>query len=272
MTHAIHNFFTALWNDYVAIAPNAAKIKAVFEARGETVRNDHIAFRTLDLAPIGLASLERHILALGYHRFEPYTFTEKKLQAWGYVHPDRAAQWPRIFLSALQVAQLSAGAQTILRGIAAQINAARADDPSVLWSGRLWSPVSYADYQTLLAESEYAAWFAALGFHANHFTVSINGLQHTPTVAGVLDVVEHAGFPILAAGGRVKGTPAELLEQGSTLADRQPVQFADGVTEIIPTCYYEFARRYPDASGHLYDGFVAASADKIFESTHTNSR
>jgi hypothetical protein len=36
----------------------------------------------------------------------------------------------------------------------------------------------------------------------------------------------------------------------------------------IPTCYYEFARRYPLADGRLYQGFVAASADRIFESTH----
>ncbi|MEJ2595547.1 MAG: DUF1338 domain-containing protein, partial [bacterium] len=35
----------------------------------------------------------------------------------------------------------------------------------------------------------------------------------------------------------------------------------------IPSCYYEFARRYPDASGKLYGGFIAKSADKIFEIT-----
>lgn len=270
MTMTPQQFFTHLWTDYVLIAPNAAKIRALFESRGETVANDHVAFRTLNLSPIGLGTLEKHLLALGYQRYENYQFAEKKLNAWGYVHP--SGQHPRIFLSELLTEQLSPTAQTILKTLTAQVNPAAAAETGVLWSGRLWSPIRYEDYQTLLAESEYAAWFAALGFHANHFTVSINGLEKTPTVAGVLDVVEAAGFPILAAGGRVKGTPAELLEQGSTLADQQIVTFADGVTKTIPTCYYEFALRSPDASGHLYDGFVAASADKIFESTDVKEK
>ena len=35
----------------------------------------------------------------------------------------------------------------------------------------------------------------------------------------------------------------------------------------IPCCYYEFAKRYTQADGKLFRGFVAQSADKIFEST-----
>ena len=59
-----------------------------------------------------------------------------------------------------------------------------------------------------------------------------------------------------------------LLEQGSTLADRAEFTFAGGQVEEIPTCYYEFAKRYRTSDGRLYQGFVAASADKIFESTN----
>lgn len=44
-------------------------------------------------------------------------------------------------------------------------------------------------------------------------------------------------------------------------------QFGDGVYSI-PACYYEFAKRYPMANGNLYHGFIAKSADKIFESTN----
>ncbi|MGB1300776.1 MAG: DUF1338 domain-containing protein, partial [Pseudoalteromonas tetraodonis] len=33
-------------------------------------------------------------------------------------------------------------------------------------------------------------------------------------------------------------------------------------------CFYEFAIRYPKPDGEIYTGFVAASADKIFESTN----
>jgi len=36
----------------------------------------------------------------------------------------------------------------------------------------------------------------------------------------------------------------------------------------VPSCYYEFAKRYADKSGEIYQGFVTTSADKIFESTN----
>jgi hypothetical protein len=74
------------------------------------------------------------------------------------------------------------------------------------------------------------------------------------------------GFTLNASGGEVKGTPAELLEQSSTKAGILPIQFTEG-TYNIPSCYYEFAFRYPDMDGKLYPGFIAKSADKIFEST-----
>ena len=46
----------------------------------------------------------------------------------------------------------------------------------------------------------------------------------------------------------------------------QSVKFDEGTLQI-PSCYYEFALRYPMTNGELYMGFIASSADKIFEST-----
>ena len=51
------------------------------------------------------------------------------------------------------------------------------------------------------------------------------------------------------------------------MADKVKVQFTELDTEV-PSCYYEFAKRYPDTNGKLYQGFVSKSADKIFESTN----
>ena len=51
------------------------------------------------------------------------------------------------------------------------------------------------------------------------------------------------------------------------MADKVKVYFGSSAIEI-PSCYYEFAKRYPEANGNLYQGFVAKSADKIFESTN----
>ena len=69
-----------------------------------------------------------------------------------------------------------------------------------------------------------------------------------------------------ASGGEIKGTAEEYLRQSSILADKFEVQFEEGVKEIT-SCYYEFAYRYELPNGELFKGFIASSADKIFEST-----
>lgn len=262
---AIEGFFQGLWSEYTAITPQAGVIHAALRERGEEVINDHVAFRTFDCPPVSLDSLEPPLLELGYRRFAPYEFPVKKLRAWGYVHEDPLQ--PRVFLSELVTAEFSPRLREIVAGLCAQVDRERTTSPEIFSAGVAWEPVTSETYEALLAESDYAAWVAALGLRANHFTVSVNHLRGFDGVAAVADFVESLGFRINEEGGRVKGSPGELLEQASTMADREEVAFAGGERQRIPTCYYEFARRYPDADGRLYDGFVAASADRIFEST-----
>ena len=119
----------------------------------------------------------------------------------------------------------------------------------------------------LLEESEYAAWMAAWGYRANHFTVSINHLNEFKTIAAVNQIIKDAGIALNTTGGEIKGSAEVLLEQSSTLANKINVKFSDKEMEI-PSCFYEFAYRYNKPDGELYTGFVAASADKIFESTN----
>jgi Domain of unknown function (DUF1338) len=256
-------FFEALWADFAIIAPQAAAILRRLEAHGENVRNDHVAFRTFNLAPISLERLEPIVLGLGYQLLDEYRFEDKHLRARAYLCPGS----PRVFLSELLCEELSGWAQAVISQLLAQVRPDFAATPEVFWSGRPWLPLRFADYERLSSESEYAGWLAALGLRPNHFTVSINHLKTLTDVNQVLDFVEAAGYRINVAGGRVKGSRDVLLEQGSTLADRVPLQFADG-PRIIPTCYYEFALRHPDRAGRLYEGFVPSSADRIFESTH----
>jgi hypothetical protein len=87
----------------------------------------------------------------------------------------------------------------------------------------------------------------------------------------VNDFLKKNGFLINSSGGEIKGTPEELLEQSSIKAEAIHVQFIEGIYQI-PGCYYEFAKRYPDADSKLYNGFIAKSADKIFESTDFYSK
>lgn len=258
-------FFSHLWADYITITPQAEKIRALFEAAGEQVVNDHVAFRTFAHTPLQLDKLELVILALGYRRQDEYFFRAKKLRAYSFIHTN--PDLPKIFCSELLSDQLSASAQHIIARYSDQIIEPPLE-PGLFWSGRHWLTPSWQDYSALLAESEYAAWLLAMGIRANHFTISINHLSGPPSIQAVLAQVKQAGFAINSVGGEVKGNPAILLEQGATLADRQRFVFAAGDAHEIPTCFYEFALRYADANGVLYQGFVEANADKIFESTH----
>jgi len=121
-------------------------------------------------------------------------------------------------------------------------------------------------YELLLLESEYAAWVYINGFRANHFTVRINDNKHLDSLHKVNAFLKENGFRINNVGGEIKGDPAGLLEQSSIMAEKIKVQFKEGLFEV-PGCYYEFAKRYNGADGKLFTGFIAKSADKIFEST-----
>lgn len=83
----------------------------------------------------------------------------------------------------------------------------------------------------------------------------------------VNNLLKKNGYLLNTSGGEVKGTPSELLQQSSTMADIVKVNFKEGLFEV-PSCYYEFAQRHADSNGKLYSGFIAKSADKIFESTN----
>ncbi len=256
--------FAALWSDYVAMTPQAARIQRLFAARGEHVQNDHVAFRTFDCAGLGLAAVAAPFERLGYLERDRYRFADKKLIAKYWQHPDRTL--PKIFISELCTAELSPEARAIIANLVTQLPAGFADRADLPWAGRPWR-CTRADYEALLAESEYAAWLAAFGFRVNHFTVAVNTLT---TFSGLRELgafLVAEGFTLNNAGGAIKGTPADHLEQSSTRADTVAVDLA-GETLLLPSCYYEFAKRYVDsATGEVFHGFVPASADKIFEST-----
>lgn len=258
-------FFERLWADYITMTPQAERIATALAERGEQPLNDHVAFRTFNQGPISLQQLEPSILSLGYTKFEDYDFKKKKLNATGYVPDDK--RLPRIFLSELRVEELSKDAAQIIQRLIAQIPDEFSPTPALFWQGLLWDSPSFDEYQTLANESEYAAWLSVIGLRANHFTINVNSLTTFNEIEQMNQFVEAMGFSMNSSGGRIKGSPEVLLEQSSTIASQQEVEFANGECHTVPTCYYEFAKRYPDQTGQLYDGFVAASADKIFEST-----
>ncbi|MCF7483666.1 DUF1338 domain-containing protein [Vibrio sp. J1-1] len=256
--------FESLWQDYIQrLCPSAAKVHQLLQ-EDEPLINDHIALRTFNVEPLGIETLAKPFLAIGYKACGDYVFESKKLVAKHYEHPD--PKQPKVFISELKVEECSPELQAIVAKLAAQVDADKLADSAFLHGGRLWD-LNFADYQTLAKESEYASWLAAHGYGANHFTVSVNQLNQYDEVKQVNDYLRQSGFVINESGGEVKGSPEVLLEQSSTMADKVPVYFSEG-SEIIPGGFYEFAKRYSMENGELYPGFVAASADKIFESTN----
>ena len=257
--------FDKLWNQYTDLNPQAEKIHALLEERGERVLNDHVAFRTYRHPKLGIEPLAKIFKKYGYEPKGEYHFEEKKLYAIHLEHKDLTK--PKVFISELLVEKFPKNIQTIINSLCDKVPQSQIDSEEFCISGRPWN-IDYKTYQELLAVSEYAGWMAAFGFCANHFTVNVNALETFKTLADLNTFLKQQGFPLNASGGEIKGGPSVFLEQSSTLAGKKKVQFQDGTHEI-PSCYYEFAKRYKLPNGELYHGFVEKSADKIFESTDT---
>jgi len=265
-----NDIFNRLWKDYTKQNPSAGKIFELFSRKGEVIKNDHIAFRTFNDPRMDIDVLEKPFLKNGYVRKGEYVFEEKHLFARHYEHStDNEA--PRVFISQLVLRDFSTFLQDTIREVINSLPDAVYQSENLIFEGSLFKNLSFEVYNKLRIESEYAAWMYVFGFRANHFTVSINALKKYDTIEKVNEFVKSNGYPLNTSGGEIKGTEEELLRQSSTLADRVSVKFIEGIYEI-PACYYEFAQRYNDINGNLYSGFIAKSADKIFESTNFYSK
>ena len=260
---AVKTLFSKIWDNYLDVTPSALKIHDLLST-GNDLINDHVAYRTFNIEKVNLDKLSAHLLALGYTECGEYHFKAKKLYAKHFEHTDTTL--PKVFISELLVEEFSQPVQNIIKRMVNSVSPANVASNSFLYSGTHWQ-VSSDEYQTLLEESEYAAWMSAWGYRANHFTVSINHLENFDTIEQVNEAVKSGGFPLNTSGGEIKGDKTVMLEQSSTIADKAEVIFSDK-SVLIPSCFYEFAKRYELPNGNLYTGFVAASADKIFESTN----
>ncbi|HEV7378407.1 MAG TPA: DUF1338 domain-containing protein [Dyadobacter sp.] len=251
------------------------------------IENDHIAFRTMGVTKLGVKSFEKIFLHYGYEKKDHYCFEGKKLDAWWYSPPRETD--PRIFVSELRVGDLSEESQRIIKSYTDEVITDPADSLD-LDNGHevdnflhkpLWRTPSLADYQTLLKESEYAAWVIYNRYYLNHFTISVHNLpEGYNTVANFNQFLESIGIKLNTSGGKIKTSPDGGLIQSSTVAEMIDAEFANAETMSISGSYVEFAERkvlpeFSDLPGdkilrkHRRDGFEAANADKIFESTYT---
>jgi hypothetical protein len=270
--------------DVSAILAAMTRENIIKDAPG--IENDHIAFRTLAVPFLGIQSLEKIFLHYGYRKMDHYFFPEKKLDAFWYAPANEKD--PRIFISELRVQDLSPETQHIIHSYTSEVTA----DPvsmlnldngmkvdAFLHSG-LWRLPTWSDYSTLAAESEYAAWAIYNRYYLNHFTISVHNLKEGfNTIETFNNFLERNGFVLNNAAGKIKRSPDGGLLQSSTVAHVIDAEFANGDLHKIPGSYVEFAERrilpeYSNISAseikrrHRREGFEAANADKIFESTY----
>ena len=263
----IDELFCRMWDNYSSLTPSASQILEFFKSRGEEVKNDHVAFRTLNDERVNIEKVSQTLLELGYVEGGEYHFTEKKLYAKHFYHPTE--NHPKVFIGQLLVEEFSEELQQTMKSIIDDIIFDELYELSFLTGGRLWDTPSYETYKKLAEESEYAAWFYLYGYIANHFTIDVNKLNSYKTLKDVnYDLLEE-GFTLNNSGGFIKGSSEVYLEQSSTMADKVLYRFKEGAY-TVPSCFYEFAYRFPLENGELFGGFVAASANKIFESTNLN--
>ncbi len=287
----LNGVLDGLMSRYQERVPDVQKIFRAMVTDGligapEDVENDHIAFRTMGVPHLGIASLEKIFLHLGYERRDTYNFPGKKLGAFWYSPPE--PQLPRIFISELRVGELSDEAQRVIHSYTDEVtndpvDALKLDDAAQIDTflhRALWRLPSYGDYQQLAGESEYAAWVIYNRYYLNHFTVSVHNLpEGYDTVDAFNTFLETRGIKLNDSGGKAKRSPDGLLIQSSTVAEMIPATFAGGDTHQISGSYVEFAERraLPEYQGkskaelkrsERREGFEAGNADKIFESTY----
>jgi hypothetical protein len=283
-----------LMRRYQARVPDVQRIISQMLDQGlirtaNDIENDHIAFRTMGVPQLGIQSFEKIFLHYGYQKRDAYYFEGKKLDAYWYSPP--ADRYPRIFISELRVNYLSPRSQQIIRSYTDEVHTdpvdaldlENADEVDAFLHRGLWRIPAWADYAHLIEESEYAAWVIYNRYYLNHFTISVHNLPAPyNTVERFNEFLEAIPIKLNTSGGKAKHSPDGLLIQSSTVAQLVQAEFDNGQagTEVheIAGSYVEFAERrvLPEFAGldseqirrcHRRDGFEAANADKIFEST-----
>lgn len=259
--------------------------------------NDHMAIRTFSTPGFGIDILGQALESVGYEPRDTYVFETKKLDAqWFAPPPD--TMLPRVFLSQLRVHELSSSAQATLRlhlcehrprKLAellrqhASTRSAYEKEPINAEHGQMLNMTAYTyglsladmldeklyssvisqhDYEKLRAETEYGAWTLLNGNRINHCTIPIRWLA--APLDSMYSFVKFARKELaldMNDNGAVQQSEDGLLLQSSTVAVTYPFLFRGAQSPTaVPGSFVEFIER-------RREGFEAANADKIFEST-----
>lgn len=270
---------------YLQRTPSAAQVIELLRSHGGRIVNDHVALRCFqDRAGAGgLEELEKVFLNFGYQREDKIQIGALLLDCYWY-EPPEATNWPKVFISELQVSHLPPEAQECIWEVIGDyytrgpVSQKVLQDPQQLFElleTPPWNPSS-TQYDRLLALAgdhpelnnalQYAAWTLIHAHRWNHFTVLLNdlGLDQFQKLEDLNAWIKDHGFAMNQFGSsEIQGAEEKLLKQSSTVADPCTHRFADGVTRSVPGAFVEFIERFPGMRG-----FLAGNAKGIFTSTN----
>ncbi len=247
--------FDRLWTRYRALMDYARRYEALFGS----LRNDHVAFRTIADERHGIHSTSRLFEALGYAAAACYEFPDKKLSSIHYAHPDPAL--PKVFISQLKSWELSPASRRIVER-SLKAHRAPAKLPPTLagalrhFSALPWPLPRRKDVLALNEESQFGAWVLLNGYDVNHFTAAVDDIE------AVVAKMRAAGIPMKA---EIEGARGARLRQSSTEAVVIPARTQDGPLPWT-YAYFELAER-PLVDGKRFEGFFGAQATNLFEMT-----
>lgn len=290
---ALDTIMKALFEPYKESVTDVNKVSEALLQRGVIISeneiiNDHIAFRTLGIQNLGIASFEKIFLHYGYTKKDYYHFEKKQLNAYWYAPPH--PKFPRIFISELRVTDQPLEIQNTIKKYTNTISTDPVDnldldnpqEVGAFFHKTLWHLPTIEDYNALAANSEYAAWVIYNRYYLNHYTISVHDLKEGYNTLEEFNVfLNEIGVKLNTSGGTIKTSKDGLLKQSSSVAKMVNATFADGEQLQIAGSYVEFAERLalPDYKNidprklkrsQRRDGFESANADKIFESTYTS--
>lgn len=282
-----------LFDDVLGRVPTGAAFVADQRARGERIRFDHGALRTVRFPagntgglPAGQDAFARILAPLGYHVAGTYPLPRLKMTGRAWAQRDMAEALPQFFVSELHVErfdpQFAMAAQRVFHdsrdpldgatmavldrfGQDAEVpfEAAKAALPVIVSAFDCQHPVpALDDYELLLGRSAEAAWIATEGNAFNHAT------SRVPDVSEEADRQRAAGLPVK---DRVEVSETGRVRQTAFRADPVVRAFrtSDGLVErSVPGSFYEIITRDIDpATGQLDLSFDSGNATGIFAMT-----
>lgn len=286
----------ALFDNLLQRVPTGAAFVADQRARGERIRFDHGALRTIlfpdgdtGMLPGGQAAVTRILEPLGYRQAGVYPLPRLRMTGRAWVQQDMPEELPQFFVSELHVDRFNAEFDTIAQRVFGQsrdplndaskaalnalardgeieLEAARAVLPNIVSAFDRQHPLpKLSDYEALLEQSAEAAWIATEGNAFNHAT------SRVPDVALEAERQRGRRLPIK---DHVEISQTGRVRQTAFRADAVVRLFPDGDDEVVrsvPGSFYEIISRDVDpATGGLDLSFDSGNATGIFAMTRAS--